>query len=208
MVARADFEGQLALRSGASSSRRPSRSELVRLRDRCGSGWRRVVGCEQGGMAVVANVKIGVRLTSRRLSVAIGKDSVPRELWLLFESLSRVSGAHSETPKPDEPIRPSVPTSGEHHEADRRPRRRSRLERRGAGQNGPRIVSLAPNSKEGIVLGVLRDAGRVMSLAALAALAFSAELPSRGNSWVRNALRRLVRARLVEKVSSGKYRAA
>ena len=61
------------------------------------------------------------------------------------------------------------------------------------------------NSKEALVVEALAGDVNPAPINALAATCFP-DAGERGNSWVRNSLRRLVRARWVEKVGSGTYR--
>lgn len=74
------------------------------------------------------------------------------------------------------------------------------------GQSGPKIRVLVPNATERKVAdALLSEAPR--SLNELAAKAFPQLEAGKANSWVRNALRRLVRAGWAVKVEAGKYRA-
>jgi hypothetical protein len=81
-----------------------------------------------------------------------------------------------------------------------------------SGQSGPQIdLAVADlNNKEHAVLTALNGEGRgerpELTIAATAAAAFARESQARGNSWVRNSLRRLVRAGYVERTDRGCYR--
>lgn len=74
------------------------------------------------------------------------------------------------------------------------------------GQRGSKIASLTPNPNEAAVFTQLNRANEPWSLSELAAKAFPNVEPQTANSWVRNSLRRLVRAEWVEKVGDGTYR--
>jgi hypothetical protein len=80
-----------------------------------------------------------------------------------------------------------------------------------SGQSAPPIESLsfdALNKKEKKVVGcfVARTAREVLTIEDLADVAFPSQPAKRANSWVRNSLRRLIRARWLEKVTPGEYR--
>lgn len=80
-----------------------------------------------------------------------------------------------------------------------------------SGQSAPPIESLpfdALNKKEKKVVGcfVARSAREVLTIEDLADGAFPSQPAKRANSWVRNSLRRLIRARWLEKVTPGEYR--
>jgi hypothetical protein len=64
------------------------------------------------------------------------------------------------------------------------------------------------NPNELSVLRALANAGEALDLATLALRAFPKIDPVRGNSWVRNSLRRLLAARCVTKVAQGTYKIA
>lgn len=85
--------------------------------------------------------------------------------------------------------------------------RKPRSETPTSGQSGPRL-SLEKKSLNGkeekLVASLAADANPV-PINALAAQCFPEE-GSKGNSWVRNSLRRLVRGNWVEKVGAGTYR--
>jgi len=81
-----------------------------------------------------------------------------------------------------------------------------------SGQNGP-AVELAVdelNDKERKVVDTLNGAGRgerpELTIAALGSGAFPKQAKPQGMSWVRNSLRRLVRAGYVERCKRGAYR--
>lgn len=63
------------------------------------------------------------------------------------------------------------------------------------------------NANEEKVLEALRVSRAPLSLVELAKVAFPRKTRAQGNSWVRNAMRRLVRAALVQKVERGTYTA-
>lgn len=76
----------------------------------------------------------------------------------------------------------------------------------GAGQ-----IKLDPanlNTNEMKVLEALRASRSAMTLVEIAKAAFPRKTRAQGNSWVRNALRRLVRGLLVNKVDRGTYKVA
>jgi hypothetical protein len=77
-----------------------------------------------------------------------------------------------------------------------------------SGQSGPplNLVKAKLNSKEEKVVAVLSADANPVPLNGLAALAFGSEKVGTANSWVRNSLRRLVRAGWVTKVGKGTYR--
>lgn len=69
-------------------------------------------------------------------------------------------------------------------------------------------ISTTLNQKEQRVLGALQ--GRVLTLSEIAAACFKSHGVSskkRGNSWVRNSLRKLRDVGLVERTNPGEYRA-
>lgn len=72
------------------------------------------------------------------------------------------------------------------------------------GQRGPKIKEddFEPNDNESAVLSAVRRAGKIV-LSDLAERAFPKN--KKANSWTRNALRRLIRARVVKKVGRGEY---
>ena len=76
-----------------------------------------------------------------------------------------------------------------------------------AGQSGPLLVlpAAALSRNEGKVLEILKTFPSGMDLASLAKQAFPKLPKAKGNSWVRNALRRLVRAQYAEKIGRGSY---
>lgn len=76
-----------------------------------------------------------------------------------------------------------------------------------SGQSGKPLDLEAQdlNSKEGCVVAALAGDVNPAPINALAAICFPNE-GAKANSWVRNSLRRLVRARWVEKVGTGTYR--
>lgn len=80
-----------------------------------------------------------------------------------------------------------------------------------SGQSAPPIESLSfddLNKKEKQVVGCfgLKGEREVHTIEALAKEAFRSQTSKKANSWVRNCLRRLVRANWVEKVTPGEYR--
>lgn len=82
-----------------------------------------------------------------------------------------------------------------------------------SGQSGPPLEDLgfdALNSKEEKVLNALAGTNqgerKVRPLSELAEDCFSSQGKKKGNSWARNALRRLVRGGWVEKAEAGMYR--
>ncbi len=81
------------------------------------------------------------------------------------------------------------------------------------GQSGPRIKSLGwedMNKKEKLLLGCfdLKGEREVRSIEQLGKEAFRSQSTVKAYSWARNSLRRLIRARLLEKVAPGSYRLA
>lgn len=80
-----------------------------------------------------------------------------------------------------------------------------------SGQSGPAIESLpwsALNKKEKRVVGCfeLEGEGEIRTIESLAKEAFPHQPAKKANSWVRNSLRRPVRANWLEKVKPGEYR--
>ena len=77
-----------------------------------------------------------------------------------------------------------------------------------SGQSGPplELVKGKLNKKEDRVVSVLLEDANPVPINALATNCFSDQTSSMANSWVRNSLRRLVRAKWVEKVGKGTYR--
>jgi hypothetical protein len=77
------------------------------------------------------------------------------------------------------------------------------------GQSGPEIELDVEdlNRKERKVVEFLADATKAKTLAEMASACFPHEPKARRNSWVRNSLRRLVCAGLVDRVTAGCYRA-
>jgi hypothetical protein len=77
------------------------------------------------------------------------------------------------------------------------------------GQNGTELTlkadDLNPNEKK--VIGAFNKDGvrESKTLAAIAASAYPTRKRAQANSWVRNSLRRLVRAKLVERTARGTY---
>lgn len=96
---------------------------------------------------------------------------------------------------------PSNDTGGPTGSDSEEGKRQESKPRRG-GQSGRYIASLVPNEKELTVARFLRGHA-TSTLADIAAGCFSGE--SRGNSWTRNSLRRLVRARWAAKLRRGTY---
>jgi hypothetical protein len=76
------------------------------------------------------------------------------------------------------------------------------------GQCGPALDLTVDEltDKEKAVMAVLGE--EAVSIASLASAAFPQLSPVQANSWVRNSLRRLVRARFVRRVSEGQYATA
>lgn len=81
-------------------------------------------------------------------------------------------------------------------------------EKPSSGQSGPKL-SLEKgdlNDKEAKVLASIRRAKNGITLSDLAERTFPKSIgKAKGNSWTRNSLRRLIRARLVKKMGRGEY---
>lgn len=81
-----------------------------------------------------------------------------------------------------------------------------------SGQSGPTIELAVDsfNAKELAVLRLLNGEGAgirpILPINEIAGTCFSTQSRSRGNSWTRNSLRRLVQSRFVERIERGKYR--
>lgn len=77
-----------------------------------------------------------------------------------------------------------------------------------SGQSGPplQLAKADMNEKELRMLGVLAADLNPIPINALATSCFSDAPSDKANSWVRNSLRRTVRARWVDKVGKGTYR--
>lgn len=77
-----------------------------------------------------------------------------------------------------------------------------------SGQSGPplELTKERLNSKEEKIVTYLSGEANPVTIIALASICFGDQLTSKANSWVRNSLRRLVRAKWVEKVGQGTYR--
>lgn len=75
------------------------------------------------------------------------------------------------------------------------------------GQNGPKLklayADLSP--RERLVLDTIIQAAGPIALNALAEICFRSQPVAKRNSWVRNQLRRLVRAGFVQAIAPGVY---
>jgi len=86
--------------------------------------------------------------------------------------------------------------------------KKKRSEQPTSGQSGPPLdlVKAKLNDKEEKVVAVLLEDANPVPINALATNCFSDKSAGQANSWVRNSLRRLVRAKWAEKVGKGTYR--
>jgi hypothetical protein len=75
-----------------------------------------------------------------------------------------------------------------------------------SGQSGPRIKGLGPRELNPNELRVYKAIGKSpMTIETIAKKCFKAKGKAKGNLYVRNALRRLICARLLKKVGRGTY---
>jgi len=86
--------------------------------------------------------------------------------------------------------------------------KKKRAEQPTSGQSGPPLELIRDklNEKESRVVSVLAGDANPVPINALATNCFADQPASKANSWVRNSLRRLARAKWVEKVGKGTYR--
>jgi hypothetical protein len=118
------------------------------------------------------------------------------------KSAAKPKKARSAAPKA--PKTPKAPKAPKTHKGPKKARNAVPT----SGQSGPplELAKAKLNDKEEKVVTVLLADVNPVPINALATNCFSDQTSSTANSWVRNSLRRLVRAKWVEKVGKGTYR--
>ena len=87
-----------------------------------------------------------------------------------------------------------------------KPAKPSKATKSGQSAGSIRLECANLNSNEVKVIEAMRAAKQPMTLVEIAKAAFPRKTRAQGNSWVRNAMRRLVRGALVTKVDRGTYK--